>query len=96
MVDDLCDENLVEMDLASDDDDDLAQQGQPGQSAAAAAAAPAPPPYAAVANHFGELEDAAEKCRMSEVSLHLRNAKLAWMSAYGSRETQQTCMRDSL
>ena len=95
MVEDLCDENLVGMDLSSDDeDDDLVELRQSGQSAAAAA--PAPPPYANVANHFGELEDTAEKCRMSEVSFHLRKAKLAWMSAYGSRETKQTCMSDFL
>ena len=25
---------------------------------------------------------------------HLRKAKLAWMSAFGERETKQTCMRD--
>ena len=45
------------------------------------------------AEHFCELEDTAETCGMSEVSYHLRKAKLAWMSAYGSRETKQTCMR---
>ena len=33
---------------------------------------------------------------MSEVSYDLHKAKLAWMSAYGSRETKQTCMRDFL
>ena len=31
---------------------------------------------------------------MSEVSHHLRKAKLAWISAFGERETRQTCMRD--
>ena len=46
------------------------------------------------AEHFCELEDTAETCGMSEVSYHLCKAKLAWMSAYGSRETKQTCMRD--
>ena len=33
---------------------------------------------------------------VSEVSYDLRKAKLAWMSAYGSTETKQTCMRDFL
>ena len=47
-----------------------------------------------VAEHFCELDDTAEKCGMSEVSYHLRKAKLAWMSAFGGRETKQTCMRD--
>ena len=42
------------------------------------------------------LEDTVETCGMSEVSYRLRKAKLAWMSAYGSRETKQTCMRDFL
>ena len=35
-------------------------------------------------------------CGMSKVSYHLRKAKLAWMIAYGSGETKQTCIRDSL
>ena len=55
--------------------------------------APPPPPYGGVAEHFCELEDTAEKCGMSEVSYHLRKAKLAWMSAFGERENKQTCMR---
>ena len=58
------------------------------------AAAPPPPPYGGVAEHFCELEDTAEKCGMSEVSYHLHKAKLAWMSAFGERETKKTCMRD--
>ena len=61
-----------------------------GQSSGAAAP---PPPYGGVAEHFCELEDTAEKCGMSEVSYHLRKAKQAWMSAFGERETKQTCMR---
>ena len=48
------------------------------------------------AEHLCELEDTAETCGMSEVSYHLRKAKLAWMIAHGSRETKQTCMRDFL
>ena len=93
-VEDLCDENLVQLDLVSDDDVDEAEQGKAGQSSGAAA--PPPPAYSGVAEHFCELEDNAETCGMSEVSYHLRKAKLAWMSAYGSKETKQTCMRDFL
>ena len=94
MVEDLCDENLVQLDLASDDDVDEAKQGEAGQSSGAAA--PPPPAHSGVAEHFCEHEDTAETCGMSEASYHLRKAKLAWMSAYGSRETKQTCMRDFL
>ena len=39
--------------------------------------------------HLCELEDTAETCGMSDVSHHLPKAKLAWMSAYESRETKQ-------
>ena len=50
-------------------------------------------PHTAAADlHFCELGDTAETCGMSEVSYHLRKAKLGWMIAYGSRETKQTCM----
>ena len=94
MVEDLYDENLVQLDLVSDDDVDEAEQGEAGQSSGAAA--PPPPAYSGVAEHFCELEDTAETCGMSEVSYHFRKAKLAWMSAYGSRKTKQTCMRDFL
>ena len=90
----VCDENLVQLALVSDDDVDEAEQGEAGQSSGAAA--PPPPAYSGVAEHFCELEDNAETCGMSEVSYHLRKAKLAWMSAYGSKETKQTCMRDFL
>ena len=72
----------------------LRQPVEAGQSSGAAA--PPPPAYSGVAEHFCELEDTAETCGMSEVSYHLRKAKLAWRSAYGSRETKQTCMRDFL
>lgn len=94
MGEDLCDENLVQMDLVSDDDVDETEQGEAGQSSGAAA--PLPPPYSGVAEHFCELEDTAEKCGMPVVSYHLRKAKLAWMSSYGSRETKQTSMADFL
>ena len=70
MVEDLCDENLVQLDLVSDDDVDEAEQGEAGQSSGAAA--PPPPAYSGVAEHFCELEDNAETCGMSEVSYHLR------------------------
>ena len=66
MVEDLCDENLVQLDLVSDDDVDEAEQGEAGQSSGAAA--PPSPAYSRVAEHFGELEDTAETCGMSEVS----------------------------
>ncbi|CAM9245337.1 unnamed protein product [Pylaiella littoralis] len=33
---------------------------------------------------------------MTEVSYHLRKAKLAWMRAYGSRKTKQMCMAEFL
>ena len=91
--DSLCDENVV-LDLVSDDDVDEAEQGETGQSSGASA--PPPLAYTGVAEHFCELEDTAETCGMSELSYHLRKAKLAWMSAYGSKETKQTCMRDFL
>ena len=92
MVENLCNENVLQMDASSDDEVDHVAQGGSGQSLGAAA--PPPPPYGGVAEHFCELEDTAEKCGMSEVSYHLRKAKLAWMSAFGERETKQTCMRD--
>ena len=31
---------------------------------------------------------------MPDVSYHLRNAKLAWMSNHRSREVKQTCVKD--
>ena len=91
MVEDLCNENVLQMDASSDHEVDHVAQGEAGQCSGAAAP---PPPYGGVAEHFCELEDTAEKCGMSEVSYHLRKAKLAWMSAFGERETKQTCMRD--
>jgi ribosomal protein L12E/L44/L45/RPP1/RPP2 len=92
MIEDLTNEYLVEMN--SDDDIDEIEQGEAGQSSAAAP--PPPPPYAQVAEHFFSLEDIAEQCGMSETSHHLRKAKLAWMSAHGTRATKQTCIRDYL
>ena len=92
MVEDLCNESVLQMDASSDDEVDHVAYGGAGQSSGVAA--PPRPPYGGVAQHFCELEDTAEKCGMSEVSYHLRKAKLAWMSAFGERETKQTCMRD--
>lgn len=92
MVDDLCDEHVVEMDSDDDVEMDAAEQGEAAQQSSAAAA----PPYARVSDHFSELEGIAEKCSMSEVSYHLRKAKLAWMSAHGSRAAKQTIMQDYL
>ena len=65
MVEDLCNENVLQMDASSDEVDHVAQGGA-GQSSGAAA--PPPPPYGRVAEHLCELEDTAEKCGMSEVS----------------------------
>ena len=42
---------------------------------------PRPAPYTDVAEHFGRLEEVAERCRMTEASYHLRKAKLAWMGS---------------
>ena len=66
MVEDLCIENVLQMDASSDDEVDHVAQGGAGQSSGAAA--PPPPPYGRVAEHLCELEDTAEKCGMSEVS----------------------------
>ena len=55
---------------------------------------PRPPPYTDVAGHFGGLEGAAERCRMSEVSYHLCKAKLAWTGEVESRKTKQICIAD--
>lgn len=44
-----------------------------------------PPPYTDVARQFGNLEEAAGRCNMPEVSYHLRKARLAWMRDYASR-----------
>ena len=61
-----------------------------------AVVSPRPPPYTEVAGQFGDLERIAERCSMAEVSHHLRKAKLAWMSEFGSKKTKQTCMSDFL
>ena len=74
MAENLCDENLVQLDLVSDDNVDKAEQGEAGQSSGAAA--PPPPAYSGVAEYFCELEDNAETCGMSKVSYHLPKAKL--------------------
>ena len=92
MVEDLCDENLVQLDLISDDDVDETEQGEAGQSSGAAA--PPPPPYGGVAEHFCELENSAEKCGMSEVSYHLRKACLLYTSP-SPRDKRQSRMPSS-
>lgn len=93
MADDICDEGLTYLDLDSDDIElDELENHETGQSSRAAV--PPPPPYTAVAKHFCELEDIAERCGMLGVSYHLRKAKLAWISSYQSRETTQTCIRE--
>ena len=75
----------MQLDLVSNDDVYEAERGEAGQSSGAAA--PPPPAYSGVAEHFCELEDTAETCGI-EVCYHLRKAKLAWMTAHGSRETK--------
>ena len=55
---------------------------------------PRPPPNSDVAEYFGGLEEVAERCRMTEVSYHIRKAKLAWMGEVGSRKTKQTCIAE--
>lgn len=91
MVEDLCDEHIVEMN--SDDNVDQIEQEKEGESSAAAPTATA---VRQVALHFCSLEDIAEQCDITETSYYLRKAKLAWMSAHGSRATKQTCVRDYL
>ena len=63
-------------------------------TAVGAAKRDCPPPYTDVDEHFGGLEEVAERCRMTEVSYHLHKAKLAWMGKIGPRKTKQTCIAD--
>ena len=94
LMGDLCEESLSQLNLDSEGDEvncsacDKNQSTQPVPLLR-------PPPYTDISEPFGGLEEvAAERCRTTEVSCHLRKAKPAWMSTVGSRKTKQTCIAD--
>ena len=80
---------------SSNDDEADSSAGDAGRDTQVVVS-PRSPPYTQVAGQFGDLERVAERCSMAEVSYHLRKAKLAWMSEFGSKKTKQTCMSDFL
>ena len=67
LKDDLCEESLSQLNLHSDGDEPNSSAGDKNQSTQPARL-PCPPPYTDVAEHFGVLEETAERCRMTEMS----------------------------
>jgi len=53
----------------------------------------APPPYSEISSLFGQLEQYAESCGISEAGCYLRRAKMSFLAAHASRPARQTDIR---